>query len=224
MPEALAIAREVFVSLWGRDELAELLPGWIRSLGSGHEVAPVAGTAAAAGSAMDLLGPALDPAAAIRALTTLSTIRPVSGAALAERTLAALHRGEHGPAHWNEIPMELRSSALGWEIASPVLTAARRQGLIVPDDVAVDIVQRLRDRSREPLTVHDVELINVYASALREAGQEEPGIRLAVAVAVASPEPMRIRQVIEIVQPSAQIRRAAEVFDLRGYPTEAVTS
>ena len=223
VPEALAIAREVFVGLWGREELAELLPAWIRSLEPppGAQF-PSSDVVIGIGTAIDLLGPALDPADAIRALTALSTVQPISGAPLAARALDALRSGEHeAPRRWIEIPVELRSLAFGWEIASPVLNATRRQELSVPDDFALDIVRRLPQRHREPLSERDTGLVRSYARALRDAGQEEPGIRLAIASAVASQSPTSVEQVIEVVRPGARIREAAQIFGRRGYPTEA---
>lgn len=224
VPEALAIAREVFVSLWGRDDLAELLPEWIRSLGPGEAGPPPLGTGAALGNAIELLEPALDPAGSIRALTNICAVRPIAGAALAERVIRALHSYEHASGRqWKEIPIAFRSPAFGWEIALPVLTAARRQGLVVPADFTREMVQRLPQRIRNPLSPADIELVNDHARHLREQGDEEPGIRLAVACAVTASAPVPMAQVIEIVQPSQQIRQAAELFDRRGYPTEAAS-
>ena len=74
IPEALAIAREVFVSVWGRDDLTELLPDWIRSLDPG-ETEPPPVTGAAIGNAISLLEPALDTPGSTRALTNLCAER-----------------------------------------------------------------------------------------------------------------------------------------------------
>jgi hypothetical protein len=221
VPEALAIAREVFVSLLDSDDLTELLPKWIRSLKAGAVEPPSRGAGTAVGKAIDVLGPVLDPAASIRALTNLCIVRPDSGAQVAERALRGMHFYETGK-RWRSFPVALRSPAIGWEIASPVLDAARRHRLVVPEDFTVQIAQRLPVRTREPLSRADIDLVNAYASGLREQGQEQSGIRLAAASAVTSIDPVPMTQVIEIIRPNLQVRDAAELFDQRGYSTEAV--
>ena len=220
MPEALAIAREVFVSLLDLDDLTQLLPKWIRSLKQDEEQPQ--SPALAVVKAMDSLERSLDRAGRVRAVTNLCTVQPY-GAAVAERALRGMRVYGYRPsAKWRRFPVALRFPRVGWEIASPVLTAARHQGVQVPEDFTRQIAQHLPDRIREPLSPRDINLVNAYARGLREQGQEQPGIRLAVACAVTSSEPVPMTQLIEIVHPNLQIREAAELFDQRGYPTEAV--
>jgi len=221
IPEALAIAREVFVSLLDRDELADLLPKWIRSLRPAADDPPP-GAETAVVKAIDWLAPALDAAGGIRALTSLCAATPAHGAALAERFLRERHPHEPGSRRpWVEFPVVFRSPGFGWEIASPVLAAARRQGLVIPESFTLHIAERLSSRVRQQLSPADIQLVNAYASNLRQQGQVEPAIRLAVTSAVTSNEPVPMTQVIEIVRPDLQIIQAAELFEHRGYPTEA---
>jgi len=92
IPEALAIAREVFFSLLASSDLTELIPNWIRSLKASEDEPPSRSTGTEVRKAIDVLEPVLDSAASIRALTNLCAVRPVSGARVAER---ALLRGMH---------------------------------------------------------------------------------------------------------------------------------
>ena len=97
-------------------------------------------------------------------------------------------------------------------MASPVVAAVRQQGGVLPVDFTRQLDLRLPDRVREALSADDIALVNAYARGLREQGQEQPGIRLAAASAVAASEPVSIAQVIEIVRPEQQITEAAELF------------
>ena len=107
-------------------------------------------------------------------------------------------------------------------MASPVVAAVRQHGGVLPVDFTRQLALRLPDRVREALSADDIALVNAYARGLREQGHEQPGIRLAAASAVAASEPVSIAQVVEIVRPEQQITEAAELFEQRGYPTEAV--
>lgn len=219
VPEAMAIAREVFVSLLDRDELTELLPNWIRSL-TRYKIEPPSPSMAVM-KAIDSLGVVLDTSASIRAVTNLCTVQPY-GAAVAERALRGLHVfSEQSPRRWRRLPVALRSRAIGWEIASPVLAAANRQRLALPEDFTSQIAARLPQRERQALSPDDMNVVNSYAYVLSQQGHEEPGIRLAVTSVVTSRTPVQMGQVIEIVRPNVQVRQAAELFDRRGYPTEA---
>ncbi|MGE0449759.1 MAG: hypothetical protein AB7Q29_09270 [Vicinamibacterales bacterium] len=220
VPEALAIAREVFVGLLDRRELADLLPAWIQSLKGGES--RTASPSAMVMKAIDALGVALGPAAGVRAVTNLCTVWPY-GAAAAEQALRALRAQGTQPARrWRRIPAALRFDAIGWESASPVLAAALRQRIAVPDDFTSQIANRLPPRDRQLLSSADVDLVKRYAGVLRGEGHEQPAIRLAMASAVTSNAPVPMERIVQITHPSAQVKQAAALFDARGYPTEAV--
>jgi hypothetical protein len=220
IPEALAIVREVFVSLADDDDFNQLLPEWFRSVSPPETDWRHTAAAPVLITAIDWLGPALDRAGGIRALTNICTVRPEMGAGLAEHALRSWQRPPRG--YRFDFPIKLESPRLGWECSSPILAAVRRQGIVVPMELTSQIVMRAPMRDPIRLSSADLDLVNAYARDIHDSGFTQPAVRLALASAASSHTPVPMTRVIEVVRPDEQVQAAAELFESRGYPTEAI--
>lgn len=221
IPEALAIAREVFVSLLDRDDLTKLSE-WFQSLPP-DPADPGAPSEQTVTNAIDWIVPVLDIPGSIRAVTNICGIRPSTTAVYVARVLREGRSGQRPRRSRRRFPIDVHTQGLGWEITSPILNAARRHDIVIPDDFTNQIATWLPMRARGRLSPGDVVIVNSYARQIRDLGETEPALRLVLTSAVTSLESVPMGQVIDIVRPDVQVRTAAELFASRGYPTEAMS-
>jgi hypothetical protein len=227
VPEAIAIAREIFAAAAHDDKALDMLPQWVRKLQKNAArdepelvtLLPAVGWLVAGGHRRD----------AVRVLTTAGALFPFQGSTIIQRALDAIRASDPvpAPAEPADALRDIATNITGWPLSSVVIGAAHRRGLglVGTGRAYATLLEQSPPRVARPLDSREVRRLIASADDIYMAGAKESAVRLAMTgLAGAKPQAM-VRGVLKDVAPvRARVDRAARLLNLRGYPTEAANT